>query len=158
MTTFEFTDNLATVTEKIESAIRAALIESAGEIVSKTQRDTPVDTGQLKGSWKSVIDESKYEFIVGSPLENSVWNEFGTGHYAVKKNGRSTPWYVSVDGYVGTKKPTYNGKVTIVHGKNGKEYYKTNGKRPQRTFENAINAVKPHIENHFKTKLEVTFD
>ena len=29
---------------------------------------------------------------------------------------------------LGSKRPTFNGKVVIVYGKNGKAYYKTNGK------------------------------
>ena len=45
------------------------------------------------------------------------------------------------------RKPTYNGKVVIVHGKNGVDFYKTNGKRGTRALFNAFNSLKGPVQN-----------
>ena len=39
------------------------------------------------------MDESKGEAHVGSPLENAIWEEFGTGEYALNDNGRKGGWH-----------------------------------------------------------------
>ena len=90
------------------------------------------------------VDESKGEAAIGSTVENAIWEEFGTGDYALEKR-RNTPWYVPVDGYVGKKRPSYNGKVVIVYGKNGKAFYKTNGKKPRRMLHNAFETKRSAI-------------
>lgn len=152
-----FIDNSMNVREAISDAALAFLIEASGEIQSETIRNTPVDTGQLKGSWKYNINESEGESIIGSELENAIWNELGTGEWAVNHDGRKTPWYIPVDSYKGKKKPTFNGKVVIVYGKNGKAFYKTNGKKPHHTLLKAFDDKKTQIikraEQIFSNKL-----
>lgn len=61
------------------------LHEAGGEIQAQTQRNSRVDTGQTKGSYKYMVDEGKDEstVAVGSDLENAIWEEFGTGEYAL---------------------------------------------------------------------------
>ena len=59
---------------------------------AQVKRNTRVDTGQTKGSWGYKVDESKLEAVVGSPMENAVWEEFGTGEFALHGDGRKTPW------------------------------------------------------------------
>ncbi len=134
------------VLTKFKQAAIAGLMEAAGEIEAQVKRNTSTDSGQLKGSWDNKIDESKMEAIIGSPLENALWEEFGTGEYALEGKGRKTPWYVPVDTYRGHKKPTYNGKVVIVYGKHGKKFYKTDGKKPKRALYNAFNSKKAKVE------------
>lgn len=157
MADVEFIDNSIQVNRAIEDAVGAFLIEASGELASEAARNTPVDTGQLKGSWKANVDELKGEAIVGSELENAVWNELGTGEWAANKDGRKTPWYIPVDTYKGRKKPTFNGEVVIVYGKNGKAFYKTNGKRPQHTLQKAFDSKKAQIirraEQIFRNRL-----
>lgn len=142
----------------LEEAANIFLEEAASEIQSQTQRRTPVDTGQLKGSWAHTVDESAHEATIGSPLENAIWTEFGTGEYALEGNGRSGAWYVPVEKVTGRKKPTFNGKVTIVQGSNGQKFYKTNGKKPVRMLHNAFEENKAKIQRRadilFKEKLK----
>lgn len=140
-----FKDNSIKVKDALADAAIAYLYEASVETVSQTARNTPVGAGQLKGSWSYQLNEDELESQVGSPLENAIWEEFGTGEHALKGNGRKTPWYVPVDGYKGKKKPSFNGKVIIVHGKNGKDYYKTNGKKPKRMLWNAFQTLKPKL-------------
>lgn len=129
----EFHDYSVEVTDALNTAIVAWLYEAAGEIESQVKRNTPVDTGQLKSSWQYKVDENKGEVLIGSPLENAIWNEFGTGQYALNGDGRKTPWvYQDVKG----------------------NWHKTIGKRPQRSFHNAFESNKTKIQTAFENKLK----
>lgn len=146
MADVQFHNNVISVLNALGHAELAFLEEAAGELESQVKRNTSVDFGQLKASWRHKLNEPNMEAVVGSPLENAIWEELGTGEYALNGDGRKGSWYVPVEGYIGTKKPTYNGQVVIIHGKNGKSFYKTNGKRPKRAFFNAKQTVEPKIK------------
>lgn len=85
-----FEDNRVTVYGAINSAIEKFLIEASGEVVSRVARNSRVDTGQLKASWQSEIRHDVA--YIGSPLENAIWEEFGTGIYADGGKGRQSGW------------------------------------------------------------------
>lgn len=129
----EFEDYSIEVKAALNEAVIAFLHEAAGELESQVKRNTPVDTGQLKGSWDYKVDESKGEAVIGSPLENAIWNEFGTGQYALHGDGRKTPW-----------------KYQDVKG----EWHTTTGKRPQRSFHYAFEFVKPKLQTAMANKLK----
>lgn len=154
MPDIEFQDNSFQVKSAIESACIAWLHEAAGEIRSQTQRNSRVDTGQTKGSWQYDVDASEKKAVVGSPLENAIWEEFGTGQYALNGDGRKTPWYVPVDGYTGKKKPTYQGKVIVVYGKGGKKFYKTDGKKPQRSLQKAFDSLRNKLQKELESRMK----
>lgn len=120
----KFQDNSIKVKSSIESMAVAYLHEAAGEVVSQAQRNTSVQTGQLKGSWTYKVDETNKKATIGSPLENAIWEEFGTGEYALKGNGRKGGW-------------TYKDE-------NG-EWYHTMGKPPKRALWNAFKKLKPTL-------------
>lgn len=152
---WKFEDNSIKVCDAL-NAVGSQWLEDASRILlNQTKQNTKVDTGKTKQSWEKVVGKDKA--IIGNTTENAIWEEFGTGHYAVNGDGRKTAWYVPVDGYLGTKKPTYNGKVVIVHGRGGKDYYKTNGKKPNRPLQNAKNStetkIKKRLENLIKEHL-----
>lgn len=152
MADVEFEDYSVQVKQAINDACKQWLEETSGEIEAQAKRNSPVDFRQLKGSWNHHVSDDTA--TVGSPLENALWNEFGTGNYALEGKGRSTPWYVPVDGYTGTKKPTYNGQVIIVYGKDGKAFYKTNGKKPQRTLQKSFDSTKKKAQKALENKLK----
>ena len=129
----EFHDNSVEVKDAIDAAIVAWLNEAAGEMEAQVKRNTPVDTGQLKGSWEYEVDETKQEAVVGSPLENAIWNEFGTGQYALNGDGRKTPWHWQ-----------------DVKG----NWHTTRGKRPQRSLWNAFEKLKPKLQKALENKLK----
>lgn len=105
----------------MESAGIAFLYEACGELQARTQRNSRVDTGQTKGSYEYVIDESKGEGKIGSNLENAIWEEFGTGEYALHGDGRKGGWvYKDAKG----------------------NYHHTYGKTPNRPLNNAFTALK----------------
>jgi hypothetical protein len=152
--TIKLSNHLPNIKGKVNSAALEWLKEAAGELESETKRNTTADTGQLKNSWVYQVNRGKGEAYVGSPLENAVWNEYGTGEHAAEGNGRKTPWYVPVEAVTGTKKPSFQGQVVVVHGKNGKAYYKTDGKDPQMTLHNAWDTVMPKAEKGLQSKLK----
>lgn len=154
----KFIDNSMNVKAALGDAAEAFLHEAAGEVASQAARNSPVDNGQLKGSWAYRMDGSGREAAIGSPLENAVWNEFGTGEYALKGDGRKSAWYVPAEGYSGAKKPTYKGEVIIVYGRGGKQFYKTDGKKPNRSlwkaFQKLRRAIIKQAEKKFKERMK----
>lgn len=85
----DFKDNIIEVVAALDDAAIAFLHEAAGELQAAVKRNTAVKAGQLKNSWDYVVDESKKEATIGSPLQNAIWEEFGTGEYALNGDGRS---------------------------------------------------------------------
>lgn len=131
MAEVQFSDTRIKVKNAIGSAAIAFLEEAAGELQSQVQRNTRVDTGQTKGSWDHQINESQYEAVVGSPLMNAIWEEFGTGEYALNGDGRKGGWF-----------------YTDVKGKG----HFTHGKRPSRAFYKSKAIVEPKIVQAAKDK------
>lgn len=116
-------------TEEVKSVIAelafSSLEEAAGELESAVKRNTKVKTGQTKNSWQHKVTGSmmagEFKASVGSDYQNAIWEEFGTGDYALKGNGRKGGWfYVDEEG---------NGHFT-------------HGKRPRRPFWNAYTTMK----------------
>lgn len=112
MATIQFTDNSAQVKAALDGAIVAYLYEAAGELEAQTKRNTRVDTGNTKSSWSYHVDEAAGKAVVGSTLENAIWEEFGTGEYALHNDGRKGGWH------------------------------HTYGKKPNRAFQKAFNSLK----------------
>ena len=120
----QFQDFSMQVKNALEEAAIQFLHEAAGELASQTARNSPVDTGQLKNSWQYKVDENKLEATIGSPLENAIWNEFGTGEYALNGDGRKGGWFYE--------------------DRKGEGHF-THGKHPQRTMHKAFTKLKPKI-------------
>ena len=154
----KFTDNSIQVKKALNEAAIQWLEEAVATLQTQAEDNTPVDTGQLKGSWGHRVDEGKFEAKVGNTLENSIWTEFGTGEYALKSNGRKGAWYVPAEKVTGKSVPTYGGKVVMVYGKNGQKFYKTDGKRPVRMLHNSFvthkAAIKRRLEQVLKGKMQ----
>ena len=82
-------DNTIEVLGAIDAQINIALEECAGALESRvTRNQTRVDSGHTKGKWQHYVDEEKHIAYVGNPLENAIWEEFGTGEQALYGNGR----------------------------------------------------------------------
>ncbi len=124
MADIEFIDNSVVVKRQLNDAIGKFLIEASSELVSQVARNSRVDQGQLKGSWKANIDESTNTATIGSELENAIWEEFGTGEHALQGNGRKGGW-----------------KYQDRKG----DWHFTRGKTPSRAFFKAYTTAKPKI-------------
>lgn len=128
-----FKNNIAQVVDLLEEQAIKFLYEAGGELQAQVQRNTRVDTGQLKNSWKHVVDERDLKVVVGSPLQNAIWEEFGTGEYAVNGDGRKNAWsYQDVKG----------------------EWHTTKGKKPSRALTNAYNKTKPLLEKRLEAMMK----
>lgn len=134
MSNVKFEDYSKNANESIIDKAIAFLHEACGELEAQVKRNTKRKTGQTAGSWTYTVDESQLEGTVGSPEENAIWEEFGTGDYALNGNGRKdTPWkYQAPDG----------------------TWHTTHGKHPRQPFQKAKNTVLPKVkkyaEEHFK--------
>ena len=96
----EFKDFSKIVLQKIHETGEIFLEEVGGEVEAQTKRNTKVKTGKTKGSWEHVVNADKMEVQVGSRYKNALWEEFGTGIYALNGDGRKkVPWvYKTPDG------------------------------------------------------------
>lgn len=124
MANVQFTDNSAAVIAALNDAAIAYLYEAAESLTSQVADNSRVGTGELKNSWDYRVDESKGEAIVGSPLQNAIWEEFGTGEFALYGNGRKGGWYYQDD---------------------KGEWHHTFGKKPNRALQSAFDSLKPAL-------------
>lgn len=129
-----FEDYSKQVIDAIDRGILNALEEVSGELEGRVKDNTRVDTGKTKASWSHRVDESKFEAYVGSNYENAIWEEFGTGIYALNGNGRKdVPWvYQSEDG----------------------KWHRTNGKKPSRALKLASDNIDSLIKEYFKERFK----
>ncbi len=112
------------VTEKLEKCAERILEETASIIESQAKRNSAVDTGQLKNSWTHHVDNSEKKVTIGSPLENAVWEEFGTGEYALNGNGRKGGW---------------------VYADKDEKWHFTKGKKPRRALHKSYTSKKNSV-------------
>ena len=117
-----FKDFTKIVLDKIHDTGETFLEEVGGEVEAQTKRNTKVDTGKTKNSWEHVVNAEKMELQIGSRYKNALWEELGTGIYALNGDGRKNKWVY--------KNP-----------KDG-EFYTTVGKKPRRALYNAYNSKK----------------
>ena len=133
---FNFEDNKVEVLREMRDGIDGLLLEVSAEIVAQTAKNTRVRTGQLKGSWAANVTKSddKYTATIGSPLQNAIWEEFGTGEWALNGDGRKGGWAYT--------DPKTGDRVWTI------------GKRPSRAFWNAYNTLKNKIINHMQSEFK----
>ena len=121
-----FEDYTIKVKAAIDETVDAALEEAAGELESQVKRNSRVDTGKTKNSFRHKVTSSAglHEAQIGSADENAIWEEFGTGEYALNNDGRKGGWvYMDAKG----------------------KYHFTRGKTPSRAFWKAYTALKEKI-------------
>lgn len=109
------------VTEEFRETAVAWLHEACGELAAAVRNNQRVRTGKTRQSWRYEVDESRLEGVVASDIENAIWEEFGTGEYALNGNGRKGGWW-----YVDEQ---------------GKRHF-TRGKRPIRPLYKAYMSLK----------------
>ena len=132
MADVQFENYSIQVRHAIDNRIDAVLEECAGELESQVKRNSRVDTGKTKNSFQHRLDRTEHAAYIGSPEENAIWEEFGTGEYALQGNGRQGGWsYKDAQG----------------------EWHHTHGKRPSRAFWNAYTSLKTAIINRIQSSL-----
>lgn len=129
----EFEDYSIKVKKVIKNTAYSVLEEVTGELESQVKRNTAVDTGQTKNAWTHNVKSSGdvTTGTVGNPMENAIWEELGTGEYALNGNGRKGGWfYVDEEG---------NGHFT-------------RGKHPRRPLYRAYTSLKNKLIKHMQER------
>lgn len=123
----EFTDNSMRVKQALQSGVTAFLREAGGELQAQIIRNSRTDTGNTKGSYQYKVEEESDggTVYVGSDMQNAIWEEFGTGEYALQGNGRKGGW--------------------VYRDAKGKFHF-TRGKTPNRPMFNAFNSCKEKLK------------
>lgn len=133
MADIQINDFSIKVSKIVDEKIVAVLEECSGELESQTKKNSRADTGKTRNSFRHEIVESEKTAYIGSSEQNAIWEEFGTGEYALEDNGRKGGWFYVDD--------------------EGKGHF-TYGKTPTRAFWNAYiskkNAIINRIRNAFK--------
>lgn len=129
MANVKFEDFSVKVIGAMNDKVNAALEECAGELEAQVKRNSRVDTGQTKNSFKHYVDDNTHTAYVGSNAENAIWEEFGTGEHALNNDGRKGGW-------------VYKDAVG--------EYHYTTGKKPSRALWKAFTNLKSKIINRIQ--------
>ena len=128
-----FKDFTKIVLDKIQETGEQFLEEVGGEVEAQTKRNTKVDTGKTKNSWEHVVNTDKMEVQIGSRYKNALWEELGTGIYALNGDGRKTKWvYRTEDG----------------------KFHATVGKKPRRALFRAYQSKKNTIIREAKRRFK----
>lgn len=133
MADFKYKDYTLKVIDAMNDKINAVLEECAGELETQAARNTRVDTGKTKTAWGHRVDDDKHEAVIGNTEKNSIWEEFGTGEYALKGNGRKGGWFYEDE--------------------EGKGHF-THGKKPSRAFYHAYKSLEKPILNRIQNALK----
>ena len=130
-----FEDYTVRVIGALDSKVNIVLEEVAGELESQVKRNQDMfrDTGQTTNSWQHKVDDSTHTAYIGSPSENAIWEEFGTGEHALNGNGRKGGW-----------------KYKDAKG----NWYQTFGKSPRRHFWKAFTGHKDKLIKHIQNSLK----
>lgn len=72
-----FKDFTIKVKNAMDDKINVVLEECAGEMESQVKRNTRVDTGRTKNSFRHHVDDDSHTATIGSDYENAIWEEFG---------------------------------------------------------------------------------
>lgn len=133
MADVQFEDYSIKVKDAIGDRINAALEECAGELESAAKRNSRVNTGKTKNSFQHRVNAAEHEAYIGSDDENAIWEEFGTGEYALQGNGRKGGWaYKDEKG----------------------DWHFTQGKTPSRAFYKAYTSLKSRIISRIQNSMK----
>ena len=138
----EFENNILKVKAALDKMAERFLEEAGSTIESQAKRNTKKKTSHTAQSWKHVVDMSEKSVTIGNPLENAVWEEYGTGEYALNGKGRKGGWVYCIDN---GNKITRNKDGSMRKNskyKKEKEFYFTLGKKPRRMLHNAYHTKK----------------
>ena len=166
MADIEFTDNSVQVKTALDDAVIAWLYEAGGALEAQTKKNTSnrnYGNRDVKNSWKHTVNESKKTTKVGSNLEASYWEEFGTGEHALYHNGRKG-WWVYVEGNEtpSAKQKMYTEReakaVAASMRRKGLDAHATNGNEPNRPLYTAFTTKKASIIIRFQKILGERFN
>lgn len=159
----EFQDFSYQVKAKLTQAAINGLKEAGFEVASHANRHIQSKweaRDALRGSYRSVVDESAGVCTVGTDREEGYWEEYGTGSHAdTAKNGGKpgrTDWWV----FVPYETPRAINEIHRTESQakaeaaqrraDGEDAYASNGEEPHYTLENAFIQTKPAVIAEFE--------
>lgn len=129
----EFQDFTIHVTEALEDAALQWLEEAGSVLQRQAANNTRVGTGETAGKWDYMVDEGTKKCEIGNPLQNAIWEEFGTGEHALEGNGRKGGWtYKDEEGH----------------------WHHTYGKKARRPFWKAYSSLKNQLIKFIQDKVK----
>lgn len=143
-------DMLAFADRKTD-ALRKAMEMNCLDVERAAREKCPKNTNDLRQSITSDVKESGARFVgvVGTHLDYGVYVHEGTGVHS-PLGRKDVPWYVPEwEIEPNGSKPTYQGRVQIAYGKNGKRYYMTDGIEPTPFLKDAYDENKDRIFKRF---------
>lgn len=130
MSETQYQDNSLKVLTEVNQAIVNFLEEAAGEIETGARDNTPSGYDALRAQWRHEVNQEVGEAYIGNDAEYAIWQEMGTGEYAINGDGRKdVPWRYQDD---------------------AGEWHITNGVRPKQMLTNSWNSRIKAIQNHAK--------
>lgn len=155
----KFEDNRIEVKAKLNQIGLNWLEEAGGEMEAQVKRNSivgKVGGSKTKNAWTHKVDRSKGVVTIGNPDENALWEELGTGEYALNGDGRKGGWYIHVGNSEGDISPqvvkAYG--MRVFYGKNGEQFVYTRGKKPKRMLFKAFNKHKKKLIQALESKLK----
>lgn len=139
----QFIDNRIEVKTELNNTTFAWLVAWANEIASTAKDNCAMDGGegiQLRKSYHAQVSGGAAK--VGTPYESGLWEEFGTGEYAVNGDGRKG-WWVYKDGYKGDGGDVLTEQEAKAIAAGDPSLHATNGRPAQYTLEKAFTVNKP---------------
>lgn len=149
----DFSDN---VSEAIKNVVLNWLEEASSELESQTI--TRSRSREVAERWSHVVNKDKFTAYVGNPMEHAIWEEFGTGEYALKGNGRKGYWvYVkdSNNNTRSTKQYTLDEakQVMAYLRSKGLEAFYTCGQEPVRALHYAFFNNEEELKDYLRSQL-----
>ena len=141
----ELIDNSFEVKAELDETALAWLHTWANEIASHAKDHVQLDGDegvQLRKSYRADVDEANGEAKIGTSLESGLWEELGTGEYAVNGDGRKG-WWVWKEGYEGNGGAVLTEEEAKAIAASDPTIHATNGRPPAHTLENAFIVNKP---------------
>lgn len=148
----EFEDFRIEVKGRIKELAISFLHEVTNELRSQASRKSRRKTSQTAGSYQNRVEDGELTGYVGSDYWNAIYEEFGTGEFAIEGKGRKGYWVFVDTG--GAPQPPKGGKtltlaqakraVAILRKKGLNAYY-TKGKTANRPLYKAFTENKTKI-------------
>ena len=133
MNRVRFEDFTGEVSDLIKSTVLNWLEEASSELESQVATRTRRGSGETASKWTHLVDEENFTAYVGNPLENAIWEEFGTGEFALKGDGRRGGW--------------------IYYDEKKNKYFHTYGKTPTRALHHAFLNNEEDLKDYLKSLL-----
>lgn len=122
-----FENNFPEAKAKIESAGRAGMLGSLLTIERYAKNYSRAKSGATRDSYSHSIEEGGMQLVgaVGSDMMNAIYEEFGTGEFAEKGDGRQGGW--------------------VYHDPVENQFYFTYGKKPNKPLRRAAQVSRSEV-------------